>query len=416
MSPEFPRDGEFREGFPVFSVHNLVRTTHELLSEVFSFVWVRGEISDLRPSRQGHLYFTLKDEHAALPAVMFRGDAFRLGFDLQNGLDVMAGGAPGIYRERGQFQLVVRSLEAAGTGALAQAFADLKRRLEAEGLFDPARKRPLPRLPHRVGVVTSPTGSVIRDILDVSGRRHPGVDILVAPSRVQGEGAEQELAAALAALDERNDIDLVIIARGGGSLEDLWPFNTETVARAVAAMRLPVVSAVGHETDFTICDFAADLRAPTPSAAAELVFPDRAALLQDADREARRLQRAATLQLERHRAWLAARMPRLRHPRERLEQLMLRLDERQRRLDLAMDRRLEAARWRLAGQAARLDSLSPLAVLSRGYGLVTDPEGRPRTRVRDMRAGESLLLHMVDGRIETEIRSVHPERRKAKQT
>ena len=255
----------------IYSVAELSLEIRNLLERQFPDVWVTGEVSNLRAAGSGHLYFTLKDETAQLRAVCFRNQARYLKFKPQDGLAVIARGRLSVYEARGEYQLYVEFLEPAGLGALQLAFEQLKQKLAAEGLFDPARKKPLPMLPRVIGVVTSPTGAVIRDILRILHRRFRNINVLIYPVKVQGEGAAQEIAQGIEYFNRQAPVDVMIVARGGGSLEDLWAFNEEVVARAIAASKIPVISAVGHETDFTIADFVADLRAPTPSAAAELV-------------------------------------------------------------------------------------------------------------------------------------------------
>ncbi|RMF77917.1 MAG: exodeoxyribonuclease VII large subunit, partial [Nitrospirae bacterium] len=270
----------------LITVSELTRRLAELVEPAFDGVWVAGEVSGVRRAASGHTYFTLKDAEATLSCALFRYQARYQRYELKEGETIAVKGRISIYPPRGSYQLLTDYFEPLGAGSLAAAFERLKRKLEAEGLFDPARKRPLPLLPRCLGVVTSPTGAAIRDIVRVATARFPGIRILLAPARVQGEGAAAEIAAALAALDRRGECDVIIVGRGGGSLEELWPFNEEAVVRAVAACTTPVVSAVGHETDVTLCDLAADVRAATPSNAAELAVPVKAELL--ATLEARR--------------------------------------------------------------------------------------------------------------------------------
>ncbi|MGH9748339.1 MAG: exodeoxyribonuclease VII large subunit, partial [Candidatus Polarisedimenticolia bacterium] len=267
-----------REDRPILSVSELNALVRGMLEEAFPSVWVEGEISNLRTYPSGHTYFTLKDENAQVSAVLFRGAAAALRFRPEDGLRVVVRGRVSLYETRGSFQVVVDAIEPAGLGALQLAFEQLKARLQGEGLFEAARKRPLPMLPRRIGVVASLAGAALHDVLKVLRRRFAGLGVVIAPSRVQGEGAAREIAAAIADLNRLGGIDVLILARGGGSLEDLWAFNEEAVARAIAASRVPVVSAIGHEVDVTIADLVADLRAPTPSAAAEMVVRSRAEL------------------------------------------------------------------------------------------------------------------------------------------
>src|SRR5437867_4026625 len=262
-----------------YTVSELTLRLKAALEEAFPAVWVEGEISNLRTPGSGHSYFTLKDEGAQLSAVLFRGRGRRVRFDLEDGMQVLVFGGLDVYAARGQYQLVVEMMEPKGLGALQLAFEQLKRKLEAEGLFDEGRKRPLPHFPRTIGIVTSPTGAALRDMLHIIGRRFGGLRVLVAPVRVQGEGAAAEIVDALRNLDEVAGLDVIIVGRGGGSIEDLWAFNDERVVRAIVASKVPVISAVGHETDFTIADFVADLRAPTPSGAAELVVREKLAVI-----------------------------------------------------------------------------------------------------------------------------------------
>ena len=281
----------------IWPVRALVEHVCEQVEQEYSDIWVEGEISNCRPAPSGHLYFTLKDAEAQLPVVLFRRQALLLRFKPEDGLHVLVRGRVSVYAQRGQLQLVGEAIEAVGAGSLQLAFEQLKERLKAEGLFDAARKRPLPAFPRSVGIVTSPTGSVIRDFLNIVGRRHAGLNVLICPAAVQGEQAQGEVEAALAQLNASKLVDVIVVARGGGSLEDLSAFNSERVARAISASELPVVSAIGHETDFTISDFVADLRAPTPSAAAELITEAHHRVAERVKAQANRLERATRFQL-----------------------------------------------------------------------------------------------------------------------
>jgi len=414
----------------ILTVSQLNENIKAILEESFGTLWVEGEVSNLRRPQSGHVYFTLKDDKSQIRAVYFRSFGARaVRFDLEDGMKIICRARLTAYVPRGEYQLIVETVEPQGTGALQKAFEQLKAKLAAEGLFDASRKKPLPFLPARIGVVTSPSGAVIRDILNVTRRRFPAVNILIAPTRVQGAEAAAEIIAALARLQRVGGIEVIIIARGGGSLEDLAPFNDEALARAVAQSAIPVVSAVGHETDFTICDFVADLRAPTPSAAAELVVPEQADLRAAVDLLAERLAAAQRRLLDAKRARLDALEARFRDPRRYLQDFSLRVDDLHERLGRAWTQKIAALRnrlgrlelgllhqnpqqrlrertlllgslekallasWqRIAGDrrtrlqknAALLSSLNPLAVLSRGYSITRRlPEG---TIVRD--AGE----------------------------
>lgn len=331
----------------VLTVTELTRQVQDALEATFDQLWVEGEISNLRRPASGHLYFTLKDEESQVRAVLFRPVARALKFDLEDGMHILCRARMNVYRPRGEYQLILDYAEPKGAGALQIAFEQLKARLQAEGLFDPAHKKPVPFLPSRIGVVTSPSGAVIRDILNITKRRFPSVGILIAPVRVQGAEAPAEIVEAIQHLNEIPGIDVIIVARGGGSLEDLMAFNSEGVARAIFASRIPVISAVGHEIDFTIADFVADLRAPTPSAAAELVVPRRGDLVQQVRTLSARAAHAGERFLKIRRERLEKLAERVRDPRRRLTDLRLGLDERFNNLAAAIARRVRADREKI---------------------------------------------------------------------
>ena len=359
---------------------------------------VTGEISGFRPYSSGHWYFTLKDASAQISCVMWRSRAERQNFVPRDGMAVLAMGTVSLYEARGQYQLDVQQLQPTGEGELFRQFVYLKAALEAEGLFDPDRKRPLPDWPWRVGLVTSSAGAALRDILSVIRRRCPLVEVLLAPTTVQGDDAPPRIVAALEAVCQF-DPDVVIVARGGGSLEDLWCFNDERVVRAIAASPVPVISGVGHETDFTLADFAADQRAPTPSAAAELVTRDRLQLLAANQDLAVRLADAMRSQL-RQQGWaLAERQAALRglSPVAQVRAAQQNLDDQVLRLGLALQHRLalDSQRWRGLQQA--LGNVNPLAVLERGYALVTGPDGSVVRRVDQAQPGAQLRVRVSDG-------------------
>jgi exodeoxyribonuclease VII large subunit len=386
-------------------VSELVGGLRELLEEEVGRVLVVGEISNLRRAPSGHCYFTLKDDHAQLRAALFRSSAVRLPFDPEDGLEVIVEAELTVYAPRGDLQLVVRQMEPRGQGALQLAFAQLRARLEAEGLFDAASKRALPACPRRVGIVTSPSGAALRDVIEVSGRRMPGIPLLIAPARVQGDGAEHELAAALAALGQVADVDVILLVRGGGSLEDLRAFNTERVARAIRAARVPVVAGVGHEIDVSIADLAADARAPTPSAAAELVLPDRRAWRERARLVARRLARAAAGRVAlagRRLDRLAGRL-RAHAPAARLAARRARLATLARALEREGAHAIALRRERLAALAARLDALSPLAVLGRGYAIARRPSGEVLRRAAEVAPGDPFTLRLGEGELDASV-------------
>jgi exodeoxyribonuclease VII large subunit len=395
----------------VYAVAEVLRGLAALLEERVGRLWIAGEIGDLRRPASGHLYFTLKDEGGTLRSALFRGDARRLGFEPEDGLEVLAYGDLTVYAPRGDLQLVVRHLEPRGAGALRLAFEQLRRRLEAEGLFAGERKRSLPRVPARIGVVASLESAALRDVLQVLGRRCPAIPVRIAGTRVQGAGAPEEIAAALGALGSAGEVDLILVVRGGGSLEDLQAFNTEVVARAIAGAPVPVVTGVGHEIDVTIADLAADLRAPTPSAAAELAAPDRAALGAALRRDARRLEGAARAALDRAGARLATLREALAllSPQARLATWRGRLAAAERALPRLADALVEDRRGQLAQAGARLDALSPLAVLGRGYALVRRArDGAIVRRADQVSPGEPLSVRVAEAEIDALVSSARP--------
>lgn len=389
----------------VFRVSALLRGLSRLLEDQVGRLWVVGEISNLHHARSGHVYFSLKDDSGQVRAVLFRSAARRVPFELEEGAEVVVHADLTVYEARGDLQLVVRQLEPRGQGALQLAVEQLRRRLEQEGLFDEARKRPLPRFPRRLGVVSSPTGAAVRDVIQVAGQRFPGAPILISPTRVQGAGADREIVRALERVvgaAGRRDVDVVLLVRGGGSLEDLMAFNSEAVARAIVACPVPVVCGVGHEVDWTIADLAADQRAPTPSAAAMLALPDRASLTATLARDGRRLVAAARGLLLESRRRLARERDALRvlAPTTRLAARRARLDTAIRGLLREARAGLETRRRRLAAAAGRLESLSPLAVLSRGYAMVRrERDGAIVRRAREAPAGERLRIRVAEGEI-----------------
>ncbi len=371
-----------------------------LFEERVRRLWVVGEVANFHRAASGHCYFTLKDEQGQLRAALFRREAGRVPFEIEDGLEVMVYAEVSIYSARGELQLVVHKVEPRGRGALQLAFEQLRERLQEEGLFDPERKRALPAFPRRLGVVTSPTSAAVRDVIKVSGRRSPTTPLLVSPTRVQGEGAEHEIARALAAVALEPEIDLVLLVRGGGSLEDLWAFNTEVVARAIAACPVPVLCGVGHETDLTIADLVADVRAPTPSAAAEQALADRRELALRLGVYGERLLAGVRLRLERARERFAEerRALRLLSPLARLAARRRRLGVAGRGLARIMGHATERRRAALAQWAGQLDSLSPLAVLARGYALATrERDGAIVRRAGEVDLDERIELRLAEG-------------------
>lgn len=403
----------------VLSVSELTRRIKMMLEDACPAVWVEGEVSNFAAASSGHCYFTLKDNGAALSVVMFRNVAGKLGFKLADGLQVLAFGQVSVYEKRGQYQLIATQLMPKGLGALQLAFEQLKQKLAKEGLFDPDRKKPLPTLPRRIGLVTSPTGAAIRDFLNIIGRRFPNLHIIINPVRVQGAGAAEEIAAAVDEFNNLNLVDVIIVTRGGGSLEDLWAFNEEVLARAIARSRIPTISAVGHEIDFTIADFVADLRAPTPSAAAELVVRAKEELLALLAQHQQRLDKDLRYRLSEARRRLADCV--LRHPAELVRQYQQQVDDlahrlrqstvvtlQQRRQHLAAIRLvtpqtlLQRTRHRLAQAQTRLELLSPKATLQRGYSITRMEAGQIVRTVKAVKTGDKLTTLVADG----EIRSV----------
>lgn len=439
------------EPVQILSIAQITRKIRMMLEIQVGEVWVEGEVSNARAQKSGHVYFTLKDDTAQLACVLFRGAASKNRVELRDGMNVQAFGEITVYEAQGKYQLVVSRLQEKGVGALQARFEALKRRLQEEGLFDTARKRPIAGFPGAIGLVTSPTGAAVRDLLSILARRAPWTRVIVAPVRVQGKGAEDEIAAAIALLNRESgkslpELDTLIVGRGGGSIEDLWCFNEEVVARAIVASAIPVISAVGHEIDFTIADFAADLRAPTPSAAAELATPDGAELrrrlatlggkmsalvrrkveyldrlLAGRSRESLRrgpefVLREAGQNLDRAAENLHAAMA------DRFDAIALLLDRASRTLaaarpDLTLDRaaeRIERARGQLEGIVARrldrateraaslralLSSLGPETTLKRGFSLTLGPDGRPLRRAADVQPGQRLRTRLADGEI-----------------
>ena len=431
----------------IWSVSRLNGEIRAVLEGSFPLLWVEGEISNLATPRSGHSYFSLKDEHAQVRCALFRNKRMLLRFQPKDGDRVLLRARISLYEARGDFQLVVEHMEPAGEGALQRAFEALKAKLEAEGLFDARHKQALPVFPRCIGVVTSPTGAAVQDILQVLKRRFPGLPVIIYPTLVQGDQAPEAIRNALKLADARGDCDLIILARGGGSLEDLWAFNDETLVRALASMNTPVISAIGHEVDFTLADFVADRRAPTPSAAAELAVPDRTQLQQQLEILGGRLQLALQRILKEKRQHLEHQHQRLQllHPLRRIHEQQQRLDDLGMRLEAAMDRLLRGNRQklgelqsrlrllspaqqlanqqeslgelqrkllatmenRLAHQKLQLQSLSrelhavsPLQTLARGYSITTDAEtGNVITRNQDTAPGKKIRTRLMDGEL-----------------
>jgi exodeoxyribonuclease VII large subunit len=412
----------------VQTVTEFTRRVKELLKGGLPPGWVRGEVSNLRAQASGHVYFSLKDAGAQLACVMFRGDALRQSVVLRDGLQLLAYGEVDVYETRGQYQLIVRALVDQGAGRLQQEFEKLKQQLAAEGLFDAARKKAVPLLPRIVGFITSPTGAAVQDFIRILQRRGWTGRLVVLPVKVQGDGAAAEMAAMLRTAEQLALFDLLVIGRGGGSIEDLWAFNEEVLVRAVAACKLPVISAVGHEIDTTLCDFAADLRAETPSGAAELISSHYLAVTERLAQARASLQEVVDGKLERGRERLDHARSRLRllSPSAAIEQGFLRLDDLGNRLGAALRhgvqqsreklsetrarlnaaspaRRVELESHRLLALWKRLESASPQSVLKRGYAIVRDGTGRPVSRAKGLKAGQPLDNEFHDGRVRVRV-------------
>lgn len=437
----------------VYSVSRLNLEVRTLLEGHFPLLWVEGEVSNLARPSSGHLYFALKDEQAQVRCVMFRLRNRNLGFIPDNGMQVLVRARVSLYEGRGEFQLIVEDMEQAGDGALRRAFELLKQRLAAQGLFDAAHKRPLPRLPRRIGVITSPTGAAIRDILTTLRRRFPAIPVLIYPVPVQGAGAADMIARAIRLASERADCDVLIVARGGGSLEDLWAFNEEAVARAVYDSAIPIVAGIGHETDITIADFTADQRAATPTAAAELVSPDATEWIQQFVRYQRRLATLMQTQIKYHHQALHGLAQRVQHPRQLLFRQAQRLDELEQRLQHArrvfyrhaasrlaelkahlqrhspmqrliqahlacdhLSQRLRASlsllverrRGQLTSVTRALDAVSPLATLGRGYAIIKrQPDGRLVRTAKDVAVGDHIEARLAQGSLLCSVDKTH---------
>ena len=402
MASLYPLFDERPEGqVKILTVSQLSQLIEGTLESVFQSLWVSGEISEVSRPHSGHVYFTLRDEAAQIRAVVWRSAASRMRFQLEDGQQVICHGDIDVYPPRGTYQLVVRQVEPQGLGALQLAFKQLQRRLAAEGLFDPARKRPLPPFPRRVGFVTSPTGAAIRDFLEVAARRFRGVKIVVIPVRVQGEGAAAEVARGIGLANRlQPPLDVLVVGRGGGSLEDLWCFNEEIVVRAIVASQVPVVSAVGHEIDVTLADLAADVRALTPSEAAERVIPsaeELTARLAAFQRRIVAMLRARATAARRHVEQLA-RSRVLRNPKAIIYDLSHRLDELDEHALRAIRRRLQSSRDQIGAIACRAEALSPLAVLGRGYSMTTRAADGTLIQAADQVAiGDQVLTRLSRG-------------------
>lgn len=413
----------------IYSVSEISLQIRDLLERRFIDIWVEGELSNCKTSTAGHLYFTLKDDRAQLPAVCFRNAARLLRFRPENGKLFRARGRVSTYEGRGEYQLIVEVLEPAGLGALQLAFEQLKEKLEKEGLFKPERKRPIPAFPRKIGIVTSPKSAALRDILTVLKRRHNAINVLIFPAEVQGDGASLQVMEGIDYLSRSTDVDVIIVARGGGSMEDLWPFNEERVARAIVRSRKPVISAVGHEVDFTICDFVADLRAPTPSAAAEIVIKSKAEIADRVRQLETRLSSLMRYRLSALRNFLSSKVgsrgfvvaeTRIRRMAQRVDDLAFRLEQcgRNRAFIRTRAHRVELCEQRLAASIHRalknwhqafariahtLDALSPLAVLERGYAICLSPDGKVVRSAQNVEIEADVKVRLHEGTLTAKV-------------
>lgn len=377
--------------------------------ELLMNVYVKGEISNFTNHyKTGHMYFSLKDAGGAVKAVMFRGNAIRLKFMPENGMKVLVSGRVGVFPRDGQYQIYVDSMEPDGIGALALAFEQLKQKLEKEGIFAEGRKRPLPQMPMRIGVITSPTGAAIRDILNILGRRFPLAEVDLYPALVQGENAAADLVRGLAHFNRAKNVDVIIIGRGGGSIEDLWAFNEEPLVRVVAMSEIPVISAVGHETDFTLCDFAADKRAPTPSAAAEIAVPNAEDILYTVQTADMRLRRAMNqkISMARERLDRLAASRVLKNPQNVIDDKRMALLTEERMLHEKMQAVLQRKGASLGEKAAKLGALNPLAVLARGYAAVFDEQNKVIQNTEGVKVGDDIMLAMADGKLSATVKTI----------
>lgn len=385
--------------------------------EILASVCVRGEISNFTNHyKTGHFYLTLKDEGSLIKAVMFRGNASKLKFMPENGMKVVVSGRVSAYVRDGQYQIYIETMEPDGVGALYIAYEQLKRKLTAEGLFDRSKKKPIPKIPTRIGIITSPTGAAVRDIINILGRRFPLCKPILYPSLVQGDGAPAQIIAGIDYFNEHKTVDVLIVGRGGGSLEDLWAFNNEALCRKVAASEIPIISAVGHETDFTLCDFAASVRAPTPSAAAELAVPESSELARKIGNVQTRMELLCTQRIKLYRERLArlSASRALTTPKNFIDDKRMALGMTEEKLFARMEKILERKKSQLAASTAKLDALNPLSVVARGYSAVFSDGGKLIKSVEQTNVGDTVSFMLTDGKISAEVKTVEREERKNK--
>ncbi len=395
----------------IYSVSQINSYINQMFTQepMLNHVSISGEVSNSKYHSSGHIYFSLKDEHASIPCVMFKNDAQKLTFHLEDGQQVVADGKVSVYERDGKYQLYASRIRPDGSGVLYERYLALKQELEDSGMFDSSYKKPIPSYVRKLGVVTAPTGAAVRDIINISRRRSPGIQIILFPAKVQGDGAAQSIAEGLSALDELG-LDVIIAGRGGGSIEDLWAFNEEIVARAIFHCQTPVISAVGHETDTTIADFVADLRAPTPSAAAELAVPDTGAILEQLKKDRGTLDDRMQERIRACRASLKEAEIRLGYasPAHKLQEDEQRLSDLQEAYLKAMSQSLERKKSLLALYAQKLKNVSPLEKLAQGYACVTEPDGKRVSSIKQVKRGDLLGILVSDGEIDASVQEIKP--------
>lgn len=394
----------------IFTVSQVNKYVKHLFSHdyLLNNIWVNGEISNLKMHNSGHIYFTLKDKTGAISSVMFKGNADGLKFGLEEGMAVLVKGYVSIYEKTGQYQLYIEKIEIEGEGALYKAYEQLKKKLEAEGLFRTEIKKTIPFYPDRIGIITSETGAAIRDIINISQRRNKSIQLILIPTLVQGEEAAGNISKAIKKFNELKNVDVIIVGRGGGSIEDLWAFNEEIVARAIYDSDIPIISAVGHETDFTISDFVADLRAPTPSAAAELAVPSKAELKDDVEKYYKKLDTLVwnNIMNLRHKQELILNHPIFKYPTQIIDQNKQYLDQLERQFKLVIEKFYKDNKIRVENDISKLEILSPKNIINRGYALIYDENNNNIASVDELKDKKKILIELKDGSVEIEVNKI----------
>lgn len=398
-------DAQETESAKVYSVNELNRAIKDQLEGEFPLVWIKGEISNFKPHSSGHFYFSLKDDKAQISAVMFKGFNRHVKFKPADGMEVLVRGKVTVYEPRGSYQMMCEVMEPVGVGALQIAYEQLKLKLQKEGLFDPSKKRKIPELAQRVAIVTSPTGAAIRDMLNVLGRRMKNLEVTIFPCAVQGVQATKEIVKAIELANQVGNFDVMIVGRGGGSIEDMWAFNEEPVARAIAASKIPTVSAVGHEIDFTIADFVADLRAPTPSAAAELISRNASDLMDSISMQYKALRQCMNKKLQMDKQKLIHVQRQLVDPKRKLQDLMIKVDDLSTRVQNAIKKNITFKKQQFIRWASVLDSLSPLKVLDRGYAIVKNDKDGIVKDAKKLKQGDQISIQLFKGEVTAEVKS-----------